>query len=347
MRLQALDLLRFIAALAVVFYHYLAEPNPSYPALAAIAQYGYLGVPLFFMISGFVIAASAERRNPVTFLISRGARLYPAFWIGVLFTAGISYTLSDSPPSISDILINLTMLNDYLGVKNIDGVYWTLQVELKFYACIFLLMLLKSFHRYNIWLPLWLILTLSNLTLGQPSKMGWFINPGYSCYFISGVCLYLIWDKKHTAITNLTLVISSLLCIVQSFNQAPGFLPNSDIKQGLIAGLIVIFFHVIFLLIALEKVALKPLATYSTLGGITYPLYLLHNHSGKLIIDELSNVVPSGLAIVITTAMMLCLSYLVFRYLEPGGSRIFRECMQSLFSRLERLASMPIKNQKT
>lgn len=347
MRLQALDLLRFIAALAVVFYHYLAEPNPSYPALAAIAQYGYLGVPLFFMISGFVIAASAERRRPVTFLISRGARLYPAFWIGVLFTAGISYALSDSPPSISDILINLTMLNDYLGVKNIDGVYWTLQVELKFYACIFLLMLLKSFHRYNIWLPLWLILTLSNLTLGQPSKMGWFINPGYSCYFISGACLYLIWDKKHTAITNLTLVISSLLCIVQSFNQAPGFLPNSDIKQGLIAGLIVIFFHVIFLLIALEKVALKPLAVYSTLGGITYPLYLLHNHSGKLIIDELSNVVPSGLAMVITTAMMLCLSYLVFRYLEPGGSRIFRECMQSLFSRLERLASMPIKNQKT
>ena len=347
MRLQALDLLRFIAALAVVFYHYLAEPNPSYPALAAIAQYGYLGVPLFFMISGFVIAASAERRSPVTFLISRGARLYPAFWIGVLFTAGISYALSDSPPSISDILINLTMLNDYLSVKNIDGVYWTLQVELKFYACIFLLMLLKSFHRYNIWLPLWLILTLSNLTLGQPSKMGWFINPGYSCYFISGVCLYLIWDKKHTAITNLTLVISSLLCIVQSFNQAPGFLPNSDIEQGLIAGLIVIFFHVIFLLIALEKVALKPLAVYSTLGGITYPLYLLHNHSGKLIIDELSNVVPSGVAIVITTAMMLCLSYLVFRYLEPGGSRIFTGCMQSIFSRLERLASMPIKNQKT
>jgi peptidoglycan/LPS O-acetylase OafA/YrhL len=256
MRLQALDLLRFIAALAVVFYHYLALPGSSFPQLAAVAQYGYLGVPLFFMISGFVIAASAERRSPFTFLISRGARLYPAFWIGVFFTAGISYTFSDSPPSISDILLNLTMLNDYLGVKNIDGVYWTLQVELKFYACIFLLMLLKSFHRYNIWLPLWLILTVSNLTFGQPSKMGWFINPGYSCYFISGICLYLIWDKKHTAITNMTLAISSLLCIVQSFNQAQGFMSDVGVREGLIASLLVTSFHGIFLAIALEKFTL-------------------------------------------------------------------------------------------
>ena len=66
MRLQALDLLRFIAALAVVAYHYLGTSNPSYPQLAGIAQFGYLGVPLFFMISGFVIFMTLEDETGTT-----------------------------------------------------------------------------------------------------------------------------------------------------------------------------------------------------------------------------------------------------------------------------------------
>lgn len=336
MRLQALDLLRFIAALAVVFYHYLAQPNPPYPQLAAVAQYGYLGVPLFFMISGFVIAASAERRSPVTFLVSRGARLYPAFWMGVLFTAGVSYALSESPPTLKEILINLTMLNDYLGIKNIDGVYWTLQVELKFYACIFLLMLIKSFDRYSIWLPIWLVLTITNITLGQPSKMGWFINPGYSCYFISGVCLYLIWNKKCSIITNLTLASSCLLCILQSFYQTRGFIPGGGVLESLTSALIVTSFHGVFLFIALGKIVLKHAAIYSTLGGITYPLYLLHNHSGKLIIIELQHFMSLGIAITITTVLMLCLSYIVFRYMEPSGSDMFKRTAGYLIIKLNR-----------
>lgn len=330
MRLQALDLLRFIAALAVVLYHYLAQPDTNFPQLAAIVQYGYLGVPLFFMISGFVIAASAERRSPITFLISRGARLYPAFWLGVIFTASVSYLLGSSPPSWSEVLINLTMLNDYLGVKNIDGVYWTLQVELKFYACIFLLMLFKSFHRFNIWLPLWLALTLTNLTLGQPAKMGWFINPGYSCYFISGVCLYLIWHKQQSLISNITLAVASLLCLYQTYHQASGFMSNTGATEWFIASLITAGFHVIFLLIALNKLNPGSFAIYTTLGSITYPLYLLHNHAGKLIIEELQQFMSQGTAIAITTLLMLTLSYTLFRFLEPPGARLFKNTAEYL-----------------
>jgi peptidoglycan/LPS O-acetylase OafA/YrhL len=70
-RVPGLDLLRLLAVAAVVFYHYgfwgpasNGVPQVALPYLASYAQYGFLGVPLFFTISGFVIAYSAEGEPP-------------------------------------------------------------------------------------------------------------------------------------------------------------------------------------------------------------------------------------------------------------------------------------------
>lgn len=332
MRLQALDLLRFFAAVAVVLYHYTARPDQnSFPQLAQITQFGYLGVPLFFMISGFVIAASAERRSPIQFLISRAARLYPAFWIGILFTASILWLFSSQPIGIRQLLINFTMLNDYLGVANIDGVYWTLQVELKFYACVFLLLACGLFNRYALWLPLWLVFTLTNIFFDQPSKMGWFINPGYSPYFISGVCFYLLWNKKLSAITLATLCVSTLLCLYQSYWQAPSFMALSEHADGLWASLLVALFHCTFFLLALHKLELKAHTIYPLLGGLTYPLYLIHNVAGKTIIDQLNNIMNEWLSISITAFSMLILSFIIYRFIEPQGAALVREGLNRLF----------------
>ena len=184
MRIGALDLLRFFAAFSVVFYHYIARPEASaFQAFADIAKFGYLGVPIFFMISGYVISLSAANRSAYQFAVSRVVRLYPALWFGVFFTAGSLYFLSGQSFSVADISTNLTLLNDYLGIPNIDGVYWTLQAELKFYACVFLLVALGVFNHYRWWLTIWLISTISFLVFKQPFFMGWFISPAYSPFF--------------------------------------------------------------------------------------------------------------------------------------------------------------------
>ena len=87
-----LDLLRFIAALAVVFFHYTFlnavrfNQIPTYPILGDFSKYGYMGVELFFMISGFVILMTTINKSPVDFVISRVSRLYPAFWIALSLT---------------------------------------------------------------------------------------------------------------------------------------------------------------------------------------------------------------------------------------------------------------------
>lgn len=86
-RVNEIDLLRFLAALAVVFFHYSFRGYAadglsvmSYPLLASVSKYGYLGVELFFMISGFVILMTAAHAGLRDFVISRVVRLYPAFW---------------------------------------------------------------------------------------------------------------------------------------------------------------------------------------------------------------------------------------------------------------------------
>lgn len=83
-RVELLDYARFSAALSVLAFHYLFAgirngklSSLSYiPVVTDIAKYGYLGVELFFMISGYVIFATAKDKSPGQFIVSRIARLY-------------------------------------------------------------------------------------------------------------------------------------------------------------------------------------------------------------------------------------------------------------------------------
>ncbi len=97
-RVQALDLLRLIAVAAVVFLPlrvlgalFRDVPQVALPWMAGFAQYGFLGVPIFFIISGFVIAYSAEGRTAAGFAIARFSRIYPTF--SVLHDADVSRDL--------------------------------------------------------------------------------------------------------------------------------------------------------------------------------------------------------------------------------------------------------------
>ncbi|MBK9951140.1 MAG: acyltransferase [Candidatus Competibacteraceae bacterium] len=184
-------MLRLFAAFSVIMYHYITN-EIVFPILSEITKFGYLGVSLFFIISGYVIALSASDRSALEFAISRFARLYPAFWAGLFVTCSISSLFGSKHYTINQILANLTLLNDYLGFENVDGVYWTLQVELKFYGCVFILLLTRLFYNFNLWLSIWLFLTTLYLAIGQPFFMGVFINPHQSCFFIGGVTFYLI-----------------------------------------------------------------------------------------------------------------------------------------------------------
>lgn len=335
MRLVALDLVRFFAALAVVIYHYTYRyDSDSFAKLSEFTRFGYLGVPLFFVISGYVIALSASNRTAFEFAASRFARLYPAFWCGVAFTLAIITVYAENPYSLTHILANLTMVGRYLGYENIDFVYWTLQEELKFYACVFLLLLFGVFNRFKLWLSLWLVLTATYLLTNQPYFMWWFISPTYSSYFIAGVGFFLLHQKGMSRYTAFILIASLLISGVRAFDQAGSFIKDVDLAERLVAVLLTMLIYALFYALTAGKFQLVKRNLYLTIGGMTYPLYLIHSKAGTTLIDNAFGVLAEGVAVVITILLMLLFSYLIHVGVEQRVSAKIKEASLRLLQRI-------------
>lgn len=173
-----MDSLRALAALLVVWTHVsetfatLTTHGLWMADLAHAMDFGRAGVVTFFAISGFVIPSSLRPgpRAIRTFVIRRLFRLYPAYWLSVPLGVVTSWWLWNKPVTTVQFLANLTMIQEALGFVSIEGLYWTLQTELVFYAACVALFQLGSLHS-NTALR-WLILVLTVLfPLGV--RAGW------------------------------------------------------------------------------------------------------------------------------------------------------------------------------
>jgi peptidoglycan/LPS O-acetylase OafA/YrhL len=147
-RFGYIDSLRGIAALLVIYLHLAdhflhTEPNLvafdrwSFIALTEVIDIGKSAVLVFFAISGYVIPFSLMKRTDHAvprFVISRFFRLYPAYWLSL--PAGLAILLITAHQRIDAPLVvaNATMLQQFFGIENVLGIYWTLQIELIFYA---------------------------------------------------------------------------------------------------------------------------------------------------------------------------------------------------------------------
>ncbi len=186
-RLHELDALRFVAAVAVVLYHltYSNTVQAAFPEVDGVTRFGYMGVDLFFIISGFVILWSAQGRSPVAFVIARFSRLYPVFWVALLTTSAVVW--HDGVITIRQILLNATMVPGNLGAGFIDGAYWTLQVELNFYFLIFVLLVFGQINNAEKWAYGWLVvIALTLVTHKIPASLT--VYP-YGSYFAGGMIL--------------------------------------------------------------------------------------------------------------------------------------------------------------
>ena len=343
MRIVALDLIRFFAALSVVLYHYMARPeSDAFPVSSQVMQYGYLGVPLFFIVSGYVIALSANNRTAWQFGVSRFVRLYPALWVGVLFSVLTLTVFTESRFSLPQVLANFTLLNDYLGFSDVDGVYWTLKAELKFYACIFLLLAFGLFQKHHYWLSAWLVLTALHTAIGQPFFMGWFISPEYSSFFIAGVACFLMQSAGVTPFNLGVFLTALVISSFRAFEQAPLFMEkNPGTLEQTISMVIVWLFFGFFFLLSTGRINLRESKTILTLGALTYPLYLIHNLAGKAVIDRYTGAFSERTMVLIVLGLMLVIAYLIHVGVEKPLASPLKEF---LLAKLSRLGLVPKKN---
>jgi peptidoglycan/LPS O-acetylase OafA/YrhL len=325
-RFGELDLLRFFAAMSVVIYHYkskyielIGDSGELTRAIYGITKFGYLGVDLFFLISGFVIFASAMDRSPTQFAISRVTRVFPTFWICVSITAlGSIAIMGGGDIGLAAWFANLALFSKPLGFDHLDGVYWTLIVEVKFYACIFGLLALGIFRSYRIWLPLWLVAAVGFLHFKQPFFLGWFVSPEYSAYFISGMVFYHIRRSGSEFWHKPVLITCLYLSSHYAWTTIDSFARNVTATDRVVAVLVVWALYFVMFLVATKRLTLQSTPIVLGIGGMTYPLYLIHNRTGKEMIDLLSLSASPLAAIAVVTAIVVFISYIIHRYFERG-----------------------------
>jgi peptidoglycan/LPS O-acetylase OafA/YrhL len=196
-RWQSIDALRGIAALAVVFFHLLkqtpADKGAVTPLLAdglrSVTEYGFVGVFLFFVISGFCIhlrwaKATAAGREPdmafLPFWKRRWRRLYPPYLIVLaIFTLWTAWRgdLRVNGFFFYDSVMHLLMLHnlDKDTVYSINGVFWTLAIEEQLYLAYFLL--LSARKRFG-WA--WA------LVMCAAARVGWYVFGNFWSYKLLG-----------------------------------------------------------------------------------------------------------------------------------------------------------------
>ena len=158
-RIVLADSLRGLAALWVVLYHMkegrhidaLVQALPEY-LVAAVFNAGHLGVAIFFVLSGLVIAGSGRhcgdsRRDADRFLLRRLVRLCPPYYFSLIVVVAFMWLkarqtgAATALPGAGDFVLHLLYLQDLAGVTPLNTIYWTLCIELQFYLVFVLLML--------------------------------------------------------------------------------------------------------------------------------------------------------------------------------------------------------------
>jgi peptidoglycan/LPS O-acetylase OafA/YrhL len=294
-RIPGLDALRGLAALSVLAFHFTTRfgmifGHPSAPPFTFL--WGQRGVEVFFVISGFAIQLSLEgTKGACDFVTSRAVRLYPTFWAALVLTFMVvaACGLPDRAVSWRDAALNVSMIPASLGAQGVDAVYWTLERELRFYGLVLLLLLL-GLGRYTVHALLVTVMvqTIWSVTPWVPHWTSDFLNAGWAHLFASGALLARYWrTPSWTALGGLA------LCILSS--RLLGFM---QFACGAVAVALV-------WLVSRRSIGacLRPLGF---LGKISYPLYLVHQYVGYVVMRELyAHGAPPSVAILGATAVGL------------------------------------------
>ncbi|SHJ85259.1 Peptidoglycan/LPS O-acetylase OafA/YrhL, contains acyltransferase and SGNH-hydrolase domains [Bradyrhizobium lablabi] len=309
--------------------------------LGPFTWFGAVGVHIFFVISGFVIASSASGATAGEFLRGRFLRLYPAAWICATTTLVFSIALLGfTPASLFEPYLRSISL--WLWGPWIDASYWTLPIEICFYTLIFGVLVFRRFDSIH-WIALLLTTasgifvtcTYLNIPLRSDVAIINFVLRNqhlfllqYGCFFALGLWMWLSLQRNDPFIW-----IGFSLALATCFLEIIGNFSNTIAKTHAISSyfsgtpavpLSVWGIAVGAMLVTTRYVApLTPkskglLLVFRKVGLMTYPLYLLHEIIGVGLIRILVNLgLLPIVALILATSAMVAASFIVSSVLEP------------------------------
>jgi len=283
-RFGFVDDLRGIAAIIVVLSHMvwlLPEPLPR-------LEIGRVGVEIFFVLSGFVMAYTLERervtgRFAAKFMLRRSIRLDPPYWtVIVVELIVVAVLFGQSLPSLRVLALNVLYLQDLAGAHGIVGVAWTLCLELQFYLVFVLLLwvvqrlpMSKWGARVLIFAPPAVLSACVSHLIGKNDVIdelgglgGLFIGPWY-LFFLGVLVKWVLFDRLDWWIAAALPVFVVGLIVVQGEPLVP--YDNYVAVAGVAAAVVLV--TVGWTARFGGGLGMAPIAY---LGKISYSLYLIH-----------------------------------------------------------------------
>lgn len=348
-RLLNLDLLRLLSAVMVLFFHYGFRMAISgegggtgFTEIATFAMWGEAGLMIFFAISGYVIAMSAEGRSPYEFAAGRIARLWPTFVLCATMTA-VVLTLFPvptlAPPTWPQWLAHLVIVSRALGQPFLDGAYWTIVYEIIFYGWIFILSAFGLFQRHwRVILLAWLALSAGNELVFDSGVIRKLFITEYSGFFGFGLVLFKLREdacrQDFCALAAAAIWASSAAFITEPLFFEMYAVTRPDTGLMLMGPLSL---AAVIAAVFLPPCRISPEIAIG-LGGLTYPLYLLHQNIGYAIFANFADEANRWLMLALTIVGLVVVSWLISRVFEPvARRRTFILCMQMLDLVLTRL----------
>jgi peptidoglycan/LPS O-acetylase OafA/YrhL len=305
-RFDGIDCLRGVAIIAVVAYHFLYRFDADYLGRdwsLTGAPPLWLGVDLFFIVSGFCIAFTLTRsRSATEFWAARFARIQPAYMTcaGITFLVVAAFGLPDREVEATALLANFVWLNATPAAPHVDGVYWSLVVELKFYALLGALWLVFPDGR-RLTLA-WAALCALSVGMAQISPViaGISLLFPYNFMFLFGVMLFnwggLSWTERLGCMGIVALGVAS---------------------AGRYASEVGGVALVLVLAVTLCRVRRVPGSRWlTTIGVLSYAWYLVHQNIGLVIMREMGMAGLDVLAVPTAVAATLALAWLIHASVE-------------------------------
>lgn len=331
----SLDMLRAVLVLAVLAYHYTIRwTQPDYP----VDLYGFehvysrhwsigaFGVHLFFVISGYVITISVLRsRSAWKFATSRFLRIYPGLLIAALLAFACAWLVGPTAlrASPADLATTLILLPTEFHQRYVDGAFWTLTVEAKFYAFVAL--------GFAIWRErFWRLLLIIGLV--GPIIYPFMRGVGDKLLISPFIGLFLIGMSIWFAANAKDMRTAALLGLTGAFGYAMNYATiGYDGRVSIVLhALLIGGMLLIYLMARFDPDLRVPVLPY--LGKISYEIYLVHQVIGVAIIGHAKRMTgqPDIACIAVAVGGSIALAAIVHHHLTPPVRRWFAGLLKKI-----------------
>lgn len=323
----SIQLLRFIAASLVVLTHSMSAGGAN--------GIGGFGVDIFFVISGFIMShVTASRTSSREFLMRRGVRIIPMYWLFTMGIAVVSLALPSllgetvfSPAKFLYSLFFIPHWNEAMGWSPLLKLGWTLNLEMFFYVIFAIAMQIS--HKYREVLAslllLGLAMLLDALPIAEHSPLQYWTKP-VTYEFIFGMSLALFYSRTPALFDSIPLLGSALLSFL-----AIGFMSFIDIGGQQFNGMRYLLWGAPATVVVASALASEKYVSISDrgrrfvlwLGDMSYPVYLIHIY----VVLALSRVFGLDL-----WPFIFCISMVLAHLASHAVSEIYDKPMRSVLT---------------